>query len=92
MNHLETYLDKVNSRYKLGNSTEHTFRGDLQTLLESICPDAQVTNEPTRIECGAPDYIITKKEIPVGTFLSIVRQTYRTPKTPMMRLPGSPGG
>lgn len=25
-----------------------------------------VTNEPTRIKCGAPDYILTKNEIPIG--------------------------
>jgi hypothetical protein len=25
-----------------------------------------VTNEPSRIECGAPDYILTRKNIPVG--------------------------
>ena len=25
-----------------------------------------VTNEPSRVACGAPDYIITRKNIPVG--------------------------
>lgn len=63
---VQEYIDKVNSRYKTGITTELSFRGDLQNLLEHIITDAQVTNEPTRIECGAPDYIITKKEIPIG--------------------------
>jgi type I restriction-modification system DNA methylase subunit len=63
---IEKYLDNLNKRYLLGNSTEHTFRGDLQQLLESLVPDIHVTNEPKRQKCGAPDYIITKKEIPVG--------------------------
>lgn len=27
---IEEYLDKINKRYRLGNATEHTFRGDLQ--------------------------------------------------------------
>lgn len=63
---IQEYIDKVNSRYRAGNTTEHSFRGDLQNLLEAIITDAQVTNEPKRIECGAPDYIISKKEIPVG--------------------------
>lgn len=62
----QEYIDKVNSRYKQGNSTEHTFRGDLQNLLESILPEVNVTNEPSRIACGAPDYILTKNGIPVG--------------------------
>ena len=63
---LEQYIDNINKRYKLGNATEHTFRGDLQQLIESIVTDIRATNEPKRQSCGAPDYILTKKEIPVG--------------------------
>ncbi|MCK9611630.1 MAG: type ISP restriction/modification enzyme [Bacteroidales bacterium] len=60
------YIEKINTRYKAGISTEHSYRGDLQNLLETITPDVLVTNEPTRVACGAPDYIITKRKIPVG--------------------------
>src|SRR5659263_541435 len=60
------YIDNINQRYKLGNATEHTFRGDLQTLIESLVPTIRATNEPKRQSCGAPDYILTKKDIPVG--------------------------
>ena len=63
---LHQYIDTINQRYRLGNSTEHTFRGDLQHLLESLVPDIRATNEPKRQSCGAPDYIITRGEIPVG--------------------------
>jgi predicted type IV restriction endonuclease len=63
---LDQYIDNINKRYKLGNATEHTFRGDLQQLLESLVPEIRATNEPKRQSCGAPDYILTKKEIPVG--------------------------
>ncbi|PQJ81939.1 type ISP restriction/modification enzyme [Polaribacter glomeratus] len=63
---LESYIDNLNQRYTLGNATEHTFRGDLQQLLETILPDIRATNEPKRQSCGAPDYILTKKDIPVG--------------------------
>jgi len=63
---IEQYIDSINKRYKLGNATEHTFRGDLQQLLESLVPDIRATNEPKRQSCGAPDFIITKKEIPIG--------------------------
>ena len=59
------YLEKINTRFKTGISREHTYRGDLQNLLESLVTDVLVTNEPARIACGAPDYIITKKGIPV---------------------------
>lgn len=63
---IQEYINSINSRYKLGNATEHTFRGDLQQLIESLVPEIRATNEPKRQSCGAPDYIITKKNIPVG--------------------------
>lgn len=63
---IEKYLDNINQRYLLGNATEHTFRGDLQQLIESLVPKIRATNEPKRQSCGAPDYILTKKDIPVG--------------------------
>jgi predicted helicase len=63
---LDQYTDNINKRYKLGNATEHTFRGDLQQLIESAVPGIAATNEPKRQSCGAPDYILTKKDIPVG--------------------------
>lgn len=53
---------------KKGNATEQSYRGDLQQLLQSLLPDVDVTNEPKRIDCGAPDYILNRKgkDIPVG--------------------------
>jgi N-6 DNA Methylase len=63
---LDQYIANINKRYQLGNATEHTFRGDLQQLLESLVPAIRATNEPKRQSCGAPDYILTKGEIPVG--------------------------
>jgi predicted helicase len=70
---LDQYTDSINKRYGLGNATEHSFRGDLQQLLESLVPSISATNEPKRQSCGAPDFILTKKDnssrefgIPVG--------------------------
>lgn len=63
---LQQYVEIVSSRYKQGNTTEHSFRGDLQLLLESLVPSIKATNEPKRQSCGAPDFIIQKKSIPVG--------------------------
>lgn len=63
---LHQYIDSINKRYNLGNATEHTFRGDLQNLLESLVPAIHATNEPKRQNCGAPDYILTMNDIPVG--------------------------
>ncbi len=63
---IQEYVQKVNQLYKSGISTEHSYRPDLRNLLESLLPSIVVTNEPSRIECGAPDYILTRKNIPVG--------------------------
>jgi len=60
------YIDELNRRYQTGISREHSYRGDLQTLLESILENVLVTNEPARVACGAPDYILTKDGIPIG--------------------------
>jgi len=60
------YFEKIKTLYNSGRATEHSYRGALAELIESIVSDIVVTNEPHRIECGAPDYIITKKNIPVG--------------------------
>lgn len=62
----QQYIESINQRFKLGNATEHTFRGDLARLIETLVPDVVATNEPKRQTCGAPDYILTKKDIPVG--------------------------
>jgi len=70
---LDQYIASINQKYKLGNATEHTFRGSLEQLIESIVPAIRATNEPKRQSCGAPDFILTKKDtsassvaIPVG--------------------------
>jgi len=63
---IEQYIDRINQRYKQGNATEHTFRGDLGNLLEALVPEISATNEPKRQSCGSPDYIISKGGIDVG--------------------------
>jgi predicted helicase len=63
---IQDYLQNLNSRFKTGISREHSYRADLQNLISALVPDVLVTNEPARVACGAPDYIITKRNIPVG--------------------------
>ncbi len=64
---IEQYLNQIKQKFQLGNATEHSYRGILEQLLVSLTPEnIKVTNEPKRRDCGAPDYILTKKEIPIG--------------------------
>jgi predicted helicase len=60
------YLEKINILYKTCNAREHSYRGDLQNLIMAILPDVLVTNEPARVDCGAPDYVLTRKDVPIG--------------------------
>jgi predicted helicase len=71
MNDIQTYLDQIERAYSRNDATEHTHRPYLKTLVESLQSGITATNEPKRIACGAPDYIITKGtiaqgEIPLG--------------------------
>jgi predicted helicase len=63
---IERYLDSIKARYQAGNATEHSFRADLQRLIEEMVPGIYATNEPKRQACGAPDYILTRNNIPIG--------------------------
>jgi predicted helicase len=65
-NELTQYIAELDRIYRAGNATEHTYRHALQRLLENITTGLTVTNEPRRIACGAPDYIVSRGEIPVG--------------------------
>jgi predicted helicase len=63
---LRTYLAEIESALRAGNATEHTHRPALKVLLEKLAPGIIATNEPKRISCGAPDYIITRGHVPLG--------------------------
>ena len=63
---IPAYLAECQELYAAGNATEHSYRPALQKLLAELMPQCQITNEPKRIACGAPDYIITRNDLPVG--------------------------
>lgn len=65
--YVSDYVNKVASRVKLGHSSEHTFRKDLEDLINNLVPDVIVTNEPSQVtDCGNPDFLISKDSIPIG--------------------------
>lgn len=68
---LLAYSDAIAANLKAGNATSHTHRPALKTLLEGMgaqtgAPGIRATNEPQRIACGAPDYILTRGLLPLG--------------------------
>lgn len=60
------YVQDVSKRFATGNAREHAYRPSLQNLLEAVIPDILATNDPARIKCGAPDFILTRRKIDVG--------------------------
>jgi predicted helicase len=58
---VETYLKAVGRSYAAGNATEHTYRPDLKRLIETLDNRLTATNEPKRVACGAPDYVVTRQ-------------------------------
>lgn len=69
-NSISTYIAAINKALKQGDSTEHTHRPALKDLVEAIGVDLGLditaTNEPKQIACGAPDYAIKIKDLPLG--------------------------
>ena len=54
------YIDEISKQFSTGKATEHSYRPALAKLLGDLLPKFTITNEPSRIQCGAPDYIIAK--------------------------------
>ena len=59
---LKEYITAVNQKYRAGNATEHTYRGALEQLMQTLLPKLRIVNEPKREKCGAPDYIASRKD------------------------------
>ena len=64
---LSEYLESVSTRYQSGISREHSYRADLEGLIRTLVMGVEITNEPANVtDCGNPDYVITKGNIPIG--------------------------
>jgi len=59
-------LQEISKNLAHGDATENTHRPALKKLLESLGQGITATNEPKRILCGAPDFNITKSNVPAG--------------------------
>lgn len=82
------YISECNKLYRAGNATEHSYRPALKTLLETLT-NFTATNEPKRIACGAPDYIITDRNFAVG-YVEANEAAQIKRDTPVMVILGNP--
>jgi predicted helicase len=63
---LQVYFQEVNQVYQGQNATEHSYRPALKKLMESLDSGIQAINEPKRIACGAPDFLVKNGVLDVG--------------------------
>ena len=59
------YLREIEKRLKVGEDTEGSHRPALQAFIESFNKKITATNEPARVKCGAPDFLITSTPGPL---------------------------
>lgn len=63
---ISDFISRVQAVYKTGAATEHSYRSALETLFNALAEGVTALNEPKRVACGAPDFIIQRGEIIVG--------------------------
>lgn len=60
------YIGRLEKLAKTGVAKEHAHRPALAMLLEKSLKDITAVNEPTQIECGAPDILVVRADLPLG--------------------------
>lgn len=68
--HLKTFLKNIETISKDPDAKEHSYRKDLQELLESIDPNVSVLHEGKRLTAGTPDFRLKRNDILVA-FLEV---------------------
>ena len=64
---LRVYRRGVSATLATGQATEHSYRPALQALVEGLGRDGlRAVNEPSQIDCGAPDFVVIRSGVPIG--------------------------
>ena len=64
---MRAYLRSVRNTRATGHATEHSYRSAFEELVETLGGHGvNATNEPSQVECGAPDFIVEQNGVPVG--------------------------
>jgi len=66
MSLIADFISKVQGIYVTGNATEHSYRSAFEALFAALDPEIVALNEPKRVKCGAPDFIVSKGDIVIG--------------------------
>lgn len=60
---INEYIKNIDRLYCSGEATELTYRGDMQSLFRSLCPDVDVVHESKTSDKNKPDYTIKGKDL-----------------------------
>ena len=64
---IRNYVRSIADTHATGHATEHSYRPALQTLIQTLGGDGmKALNEPSHVECGAPDFIVEHSGAPIG--------------------------
>ena len=69
LNRIKEYLKEISAQWETKATTELSYRAALQSLLADLIPGVTVVNEPSHIDCGAPDLLVRSNDAthaPVG--------------------------
>jgi predicted helicase len=86
--HIATYLQALKQELARGDSTEHTHRPALKSLIEASLSGLHATNEPSAVEReNKPDYIIRRDSTIVGFVEAkdVDKSLKATLKTPQLK-------
>ncbi len=62
----DSYIQEVRKQLATGVAREHAYRPALNDLLESLESGLTATNEPKRIDVGAPDFMLARGSSRIG--------------------------
>lgn len=63
---LTEYIQAIEKELVAGNATEPSHYPALKALIQGLTTGAIATNNPKHIECGAPDFVVTKGVTTIG--------------------------
>ena len=64
---LRAYYNSLKTTFATKQGTEHTYRSALENLIQGLGGKrVRALNEPKRVKCGAPDFIVERGGVPIG--------------------------
>lgn len=66
MSPITEFMEQLAFIFSTGQATEHSYRSAFEKLFSGLGSGIHALNEPKRVECGAPDFIISRNGLTIG--------------------------